>query len=402
MNILRRQRPYVFHPPKYSPWLMPLVHALAEIWFLRRKFKIRQAKVGGVEPVVRLVRAGHSVLVAPNHADHADPSLLLTIGRRHGLRFHFMAAREGFERNVVQSFFLQRAGAFSVDREGADLASIKMAMNILQSGLVPLVIFPEGEIWHHHEQLDLLNEGVATILLRATAKLPPGKKGYLVPTAIRIGCDERVRETFSERLSRLEQRVMWKPRPEMEVSERIYRLGSGLIALKEQEFLGGARTGGLVERIHHLQQELVARSEKKHGVSPGAETSGAPERIKAMRNRIRRRLNDPGSPVTPEEERALYDDLDTLFLASQLYSYPGQYLKETPSVHRVAETIFKLEEDLLGQGCYVGPRQAEVHFDEPLDVQQFLQKKSLDVRSGVKPLTQFLSQRVQVLLNTLK
>jgi len=402
MNILRRQRPYTFHPPKYSPWLMPLIHALAEHWFLRRTFKIRHVKVDGVEAVARLARAGHSVLVAPNHADHADPSLLLTIGRRHDLRFHFMAAREGFERGPIQSFILQRAGAFSVDREGADLAAIKTAMNILQAGRFPLVIFPEGEIWHHHERLDTLNEGVATILLRAAAKLPPGKKGYLVPTAIRIGCAEEVRDTFAERLGRLEERVMWKPRPEMELQERIYRLGSGLVALKEEEFLGRAQSGELVDRIRHLQQVLVARIETRHALPPAPETSTVPDRVKTLRNRIRRRLNESHSPLSGREEAALYDDLDTLFLASQLYSYPGQYLRDKPTVHRVAETLFKLEEDLLGQGRYVGPRQADVRFDEPLDVHQFLQEQSLDSRSGVKPLTQFLSQRVQTLLDTLK
>ena len=58
-----------------------------------------------------------------------------------------------------------------MDREGADIASIKTAMSILETGRYPLVIFPEGEIYHHHERLDELNEGVATILLRVAKRL---------------------------------------------------------------------------------------------------------------------------------------------------------------------------------------------------------------------------------------
>jgi 1-acyl-sn-glycerol-3-phosphate acyltransferase len=140
------------------------------------RFNIRDIKVRGQEHLVRLVKSGHSVLVAPNHADHADPSLLVQAGRRNGIAFHFMAARECFERGWLHRFALQHSGAFSVDREGADLASIRTAMNILRECRHPLVIFPEGEIYHHHEELDLLNEGVATILLRAAEKLAPGEE----------------------------------------------------------------------------------------------------------------------------------------------------------------------------------------------------------------------------------
>ncbi|MGB0624322.1 MAG: hypothetical protein ACPGLW_05695, partial [Luminiphilus sp.] len=37
--------------------------------------------------------------------------------------------------------------------------------------------------------------------------------------------------------------------------------------------------------------------------------------------------------------KKLYDDLDTIFVAVQLYSYPGQYLSEDPTHHRIAETL---------------------------------------------------------------
>lgn len=398
MNRLRPQKPYVFFPPKYSPWLMPLIHWLAEHVFLRRRFKVLQVRARGVDTVAELVRAGHSVLVAPNHADHADPSILLHIGRRYGLKFHFMAAREGFEQGPIQAFVLQRSGAFSVDREGADLAAIKTAMSILQSGQYPLVIFPEGEIWHHQGRLDVLNEGVATIALRAAARLSPGKTGFLVPAAIQIRHADLVRKTFPDRLNRLERRVAWKPRPEMELLDRIYRLGSGLLALKEEEFLGHAQSGSLVERIQRLQEALVTMVEANHPSKPNPASSGVPERIKTLRGLIRKRLTDPACSVSVAEQTALYDDLDTLFVASQLYSYPGQYLREYPTVDRLAETIFKIEEDLFGQGHYVGPRHAEVHFDAPIEVNAFLQERSLDARSGVRPLTQHLRRRIQTLL----
>src|SRR5580765_4260676 len=124
MNLYRPQRPYEFCPPRYAWWFRPVLH-LVSAWMLSHKFKVRHVTVRGDETLARLVKERQSVLVTPNHADHADPQLLIHVGRRNGFIFYFMAAREGFERSRLNRFVLQRSGAFSVDREGADLASIK-------------------------------------------------------------------------------------------------------------------------------------------------------------------------------------------------------------------------------------------------------------------------------------
>ncbi|MHC5004281.1 MAG: lysophospholipid acyltransferase family protein, partial [Planctomycetota bacterium] len=223
MNVFRPQKPYVFRPPRYTAALAPLL-ALVCRGFLRHRFNVTCIADDGAGRIAELVRARHAVLVAPNHADHADPTALVMVGRRHGLAFHFMAAREGFERGPVTRFVLQRLGAFSVDREGADVAAIKAAIGILREGRHPLVIFPEGEIYHHHEQLDALNEGVATIALRAGSRLENGRRVYLVPAAIRFRYHPQVADTFGPRLDRLERRIAWKPRTDLAAVERIYRL----------------------------------------------------------------------------------------------------------------------------------------------------------------------------------
>ena len=173
----------------------------------------------------------HWVRIGPNRADHAGPNVLLWIGRRHRLPFHFMAAREGFETGRLDRFVLQRCGAFSVDREGADIAAFKTAVGILRKARFPLVVFPEGEIYHHHERLDPLNEGVATMVLRASGKIQDDRGAYLVPTAMRYAYDESAATTFAQRLDTLEERITWKPRSDMDVVDRIYRLGGGLLAI---------------------------------------------------------------------------------------------------------------------------------------------------------------------------
>jgi len=396
MNLLRPQTPYHFRPPRYSTTFQPVLHQLARL-ALRYEFKVTEVSITGHETLTRLTREGHSILVAPNHSDHSDPSLLITVGRRCRVAFHFMATREAFERNRLHEWVLQRAGAFSVNREGADLASIRMAIRVLQEGRFPLVIFPEGEIYHHMEVLDELNEGVASIALRASMKLRKGCRGYLIPTAIRLRHDPSLAESFSDRLTALETRILLKPRLREPPIVRIAGLAATLLAIKEEEFLGAARRGTLPERIQHLRNTIMQEVEQWHDMAN--EHLSFPKRMKLLRSHIRKELTGENGEPAAERAEELYDHLDRIFVVQQLYSYPETYLLRNPSIDRVAEIIFKLEEDVLGKGCYHGKRRAEVHFDTPIDIKQFLQENRLDAKTGIVPLTRLIQQRIQGLLN---
>ena len=65
---------------------------------------------------------------------------------------------------------------------------------------------------------------------------------------------------------------------------------------------------------------------------------------------------------TDEETRAkLRADLEDLFLVVQLYSYPGDYVAEKPSIERMAETLDKLEEDVLERFSAKVPRPKAIN-----------------------------------------
>jgi len=85
-----------------------------------------------------------------------------------------------------------------------------------------------------------------------------------------------------------------------------------------------------------------------------------------------------------------------VFLAVQLYSYPGDYVSEQPSIERIAETLDKLEEDLLKipSATIRGPRRAEVTFGEPIPVETGKSQKGATHR-----LTSLLEERVQQMLD---
>jgi hypothetical protein len=183
-------------------------------------------------------------------------------------------------------------------------------------------------------------------LLKAASRLPEGKRAYLIPVGIRFFHDPAVDATFSDRLSRLEDRIGWTPKPSMPVDERILRLGTGILALKETEYLGYATGGGVQERLTCLCATLLEQVEARYPRDAKAVTP--PERVRALRFRIRRRLLALEKPPTHGEREILLNDLDRVFTALQAHSYIGDYLLEDPTMDRRAETLLKLEEDLLG------------------------------------------------------
>jgi len=83
-----------------------------------------------------------STLVCCNHTSNLDPVFLyLAMGKK--LHLRFMAKKELFGIPVF-SAAIKALGAFPVDREGADVGSLKTSLRILSSE-GKLVIFPEGQ-----------------------------------------------------------------------------------------------------------------------------------------------------------------------------------------------------------------------------------------------------------------
>lgn len=396
MRRLRNDLPYTFRPPRVQAWLRPLGLALNRAIHLSRKYRVTRIEAEGFQRVRELSEAGHAVLVAPNHSDHSDPHVVMELLARHGMRAWFMAAREIFEVGPAASWALQSMGVFSVDRDGPDLSAIKTAITLLETGKDPLVIFPEGEIYHHHRRLDPLNEGVSSILLKAASRMATGKNAYLVPVGLQFFHDPAVEATFCERLSKLEDRIGWTPKPRMAVDERIHRLGTGILALKETEYLGNASSGDVQHRLTYLCETLLTLVESRYPRDAKAVTP--PERVRALRYRIRRRLLDAQKPPTHDEKEMLLDDLDRVFTALQAHSYIGDYLIVDPTLDRRAETILKLEEDLFGFPTYPIERTARVIAGEPISVSVLLASGELPAKGGAVQLTELLEMRLSELL----
>ena len=394
MNRGKLQKLEKWWGPKLNDWSW-------KFWRpLRRRLQSRMQRLIDVqvqnpEVLQELLRQDVGVLLTPNHSAHADPFTMYGVADCVACPFYFMVAWEVFgNASWIRRLGLAHHGCFSVDREGTDMRALRQAMEILSKGRFPLVIFPEGEIYHLNERITPFREGASSVALMAAKVQRPIA---CLPVGIRYSYIEDPTPELTAVMDQLEMKLHWRPRPDLPLQHRIYRIAEGMLALKELEYLGQISNGTIPERVASLLEHVLQCVEQRHGVVASQTT--IPERIKDVRRRIiKEYLEQVERPDMRESVQALERDLDDVFLVIQLFSYPGDYVAENPSIERIAETIDKFEEDgmVLNQASIRGTRRALIGFGEPIMLEPGKKNKR-------KPadLTRELEQQVQSVLDSL-
>ncbi len=363
----------------------------------RRDLKVHQKiiriDVEGTEHVRKSLDAGAGLLITPNHSFHYDSYVLIETAARFRRPFHFMTAWQVFAMaDAFGRWSLQRHGCFSIDRESNDMQAFKQAVAILEKSPYPLVIFPEGDIYHSNDRITPFREGAAAIGLAASRRAD--RPIHVLPCALKTFYLDDPTPNLLRLVEKLEGRLYWRPAPHLSLVERIYRLADGVLALKELEHLGNSQSGSIPQRTKNLMETILARQESRFGRK--GNVSSIPERVKELRQTLIERQTQCGGDLATRAR--LQADMEDLFFVIQLYSYPAEYVREKPTWERLAETLDKLEEDLL-QKPYPGVRgrrRAAVVFGEPIVLPRERQKKD-----AVVQLTRELHQRVQNLINNL-
>jgi 1-acyl-sn-glycerol-3-phosphate acyltransferase len=393
------QFPYRFYAPKIHRFWNLAARPYNAIALLRREQKVLEIDLQGLDHLKPLLDRGDGILITPNHPDNADPALMFEVSHRVGRPFYYLAAYQifrGMARHV-----LPRIGAFPIDREGADLRAFKAGVEILSNGKHPLVIFPEGEIYHVCDRLTPLREGAVAFATTAAKRMADsGRTVWIVPTALKYRFLEAhdPMPALLEVMDRLEARFTWWPHSHRPMVERIYGYAEGLLALKELELLGGSRTGPLKERIVSLRDAILDRIEDRRAGKRRDDC--VPVRVKELRKACLEELAKPD--LDPDQASTLRRDLNDLFVAIQLFSYPGDYVRQDPTLERIAETLLKFEQDTLGAEAARprGPRRAIVRFGEPINVGARLAELGKPRVANGK-ITEELQGRIQRLLDVI-
>lgn len=135
------------------------------VWFIRLCMFLYTRSIT-VEGLANVPKSG-GVILASNHLNNADPCIIPGVMKR---RIVSMAKKEMFRWPVISLIF-RFIGAFPVDRQGADLAALREAQNVVNSGLM-LLMFPEGTRSRDHK-LHPGFPGSALIAYRTGAPIVP-------------------------------------------------------------------------------------------------------------------------------------------------------------------------------------------------------------------------------------
>ncbi len=394
------RQPFGIPPRWWEPKLSPTWVKMTRRYRWRKLRKLQRlvgVETKGIEYVRDAIDAGHGVLITPNHSAHYDSAALYVALDEISQPVFFMTAWQVFGMSSrFDRWLMQRMGCFSIDREGTDRQAFKQAVEVLQREPHPLVIFPEGDIYHVSDRVTQFREGAGAIALAAAKRAD--REIVVVPCGIKFRYVEDPTDDLLQFMGQLEERVFLQPRPALPLTERIHRVAEAVLAIKEIDYLGGTRAGPNRERIGYLADTIVSRMETDLDVKANGDT--IPERVKIVRQSIIKKA-ESSAPENGEEfryDKKLESNMEDLFFVIQLYSYPGDYLQDNPSIERIAETLDKLEEDVFGAELpsVRGRRKVDVHFGDPIPVESDRQR-----RQSSAELTQTMQTSVQSLLDAM-
>ena len=395
MHAILVEKPYKFVPPHRGDWWPSLIQCFDLFSpHLRKQEGVYSHEVRHADRLQASLAAGHGVLLTPNHPRTADPLVIGYLARKAHCNVFAMASWHLFNQNWFMSFAIRKMGAFSIYREGIDRQAINTAIDILDEGKRPLILFPEGGSTRTNDRLHALLDGVAFIA-RAGAKKRAKRNGGKVvmhPVAIKYFFQGDLIRAADGVLSDIEQRISWRPRHNTSLMDRISKVGVALLTLKELEYFGAPQAGRLGERLARMIDRLLGPLEQEWlgGIQSGAVIP----RVKALRMKIMPEM--VSGQLSPEQREHRWQQLHDIYLAQQISCYPPDYLTSRPSVDRLLETIERFEEDLADKARIHGHLKAVIEVGEAIEV-----SPERDRKAPVDPLMVQLEQTLQGMLDRL-
>ena len=366
-----------FRPAKPWGWLIGFAAQLNRL-LLRRHIVLDILP----DDLTLLRNLPRGCLIAPNHAHYDDPQVTFELARRAGRRVIFMATREAFDVcRGIWGWCLQRLGVFSVNRGGSNVEAGKFARSVLVNGAYDLLMFPEGEIYLLNDVVMPLKPGAARLALDAASDLDRQGRPrpvFVVPVAIKYRFMGNAGPALEATTARLEAQVFGEPRTGA-LYPRIVSLGVQLLSRAEEEY--GVKpdpTWDPFERVLRLRRTVLERLECKHlgRVREGFDFDRARKlmiRIQGLLLRKHGTSGYYGSSTAPADD-PLSADLEAANLCARSVAFRDDYLADRPTPERMAETLTKLEREVLGRQIRtaLGKRRAVIRIAPPVDVLEYL------------------------------
>lgn len=394
--------PYQFFPAKPSPFIISLAR-----WG-NRKFslpgsenQVAEIKVTGeIEKLEEhKKRESSRLLYIANHPTHGDPYVMLEVQRQLGVKSCFMAAYDVFLRSKLKAWVMQRVGAFSIDRETSDRKAISMAGDILQAGDYGLTIFPEGNVHLTNDLVTPFLEGASFIASRTQKSLGTDANVIAIPISLKYSYIEDIRPKVQESIDHLAAAVKDTYDRNASVTEELMRIGSKLLVrnlaqrgyLTKEEQQETLESDSLSQTLLDSAERIVSGLEPKMDISPKSSDS-IQDRVKRIRSNIHKILSDPEKEI---DHRSAQGWADEALLVIRILGYVTPYIRDNPSLDRIAETVEKLNEDLHNRIFFPeGNRSVIAHIGSPINVAKLLAEHAKP-REAMSALTTTLETTIQ-------
>jgi 1-acyl-sn-glycerol-3-phosphate acyltransferase len=361
------EKPYEFVPPHRGSWWPSFIQQFRLIdRYLLKTQGLVDWEVRHADRVRKSLDAGHGILLAPNHCRPCDAVVIGWLARVLQTHVYAMASWHLFHQDKFTAWAIRKMGGFSVYREGIDRKAISTAIEILETAERPLILFPEGAVSRTNERLHALLDGVAFIARSAAKKRARSGSGQVVihPIALQYEFLDDVAAAVDPVLTEIEHRLTWRPQRHLDIMQRITKVGMALLSLKEAEHMGRPQIDKFATRLERLIDHLLTPLE----IEWLGEAQAGPvvPRVKALRMRI---MPDMVQGQLPRAERdRRWRQLEDIYLAQQLSSYPPDYLASDPSPIRMLETVERFEEDITDKVRVYGRMKVVITADEPIIV----------------------------------
>ena len=370
-----QSKPGIFHPAKLWPFINWLFQRYIAIdLLLNNRLIVDQADINLLKEFPR----GQGLILTPNHADETDFKVCVEVARRAGRNFFYMMNTEAFdEGHGMAGWWMQRLGAFSVDRGGMStmVQSKDFALKVVK-GKDVLVIFPEGEIYYLNDQVQPLKSGAAEIALKAILQERQAGhsdwSAYLMPMAIKYSYPRSIQKVLDKRIQNIEKRLHRK------VRSQDVKLRLGLIIaelLRRQEIAHNLKAGSanlkvLSERVADVRQAVLEQLEDRYELNARDERKGLLDRSWKLSCYLRSLPRGSRKETLAEMKK----DLASLARVARMVSWQPQYVELNPSQERLAETVLKLERDVynIKRPRQLAKRRAHVKIGSPIDLSPYM------------------------------
>jgi hypothetical protein len=389
MHKVLIEKPYRFVPPITWNWPQRLLTQFGQFkGLLRKKHGVVDHECRNVDRLRESIRAGHGILLTPNHPRTADPIAMYFLCRETPMSLYTMASWHLFNQSWFETFMIRLMGAFSVNREGLDRKAVDYAINVLVNAERPLLIFPSGATSRTNDRLMALMEGPAFIARTAAKRrAKSGGKVVVHPICIKYFFQGDIEKICNEVLTDIESQLSWRPDPGIPLIERIVRIGNALLTLKELEYNVSPEPGStLRQRQTNMVNQLLNPLEIEWLGS--AQQNGIQTRVKNLRMKIFPELSRNEVELAERERR--WRHLAQTYLAQQIDCYPEKYVTDFPSVDRILETVEKFEED-LNEDCRIhGQLKVVLDVGEAIEV-----STKRDRAAETDPLMESIRKRLE-------